>query len=303
MGVYSGWSLECITVFLIPGLLIWLFCYYSSKRHVPIFCLSGIIGALLGATLLFSSSGFSTRCHQEMAHRTLKIEELTNSELWSFVMNHSPENMAQLKGETVAYFLKGIPLYMHVFYLPELLKAFLECCTPVLLACLIMLVFLIKTTPDNKRPICVSCLLLALSFLMACSYLYAVIPTHMSFLPPSFILIILSGYLFLRIKSSHTSLIQASLALCAFILALVELLPGGIEAWNYKKYEAIRRQEIQRQVYQGIEHIVLPAPYPTPPNDKLGLISQMDLKQNPKAYPNTVAAKVYGVSSISQSNQ
>lgn len=298
IGIYCGWSLECVTLFLLPSTIIWLLLRYKDNEYVPHYCLSATMGITLGAFCLLSSPALASRGVNELLHRALNIQSLSTSEKLAFALNHSAENMLQLKGITVNYYLGDLPLWMHLFYLPELLNTFISSCKPILLVCIFLAICCFKT--KTKQLYITFWGNISLSLCMACSYIYAGIPGVRAFFPPTVVLLVLAGYLFIYISCKHALLIRIAVCIFTVSYSLTEILPSTLEAREYKKYEHIRHDKIQEQVSQGILDVVLPPPYATPPKDKLGLIAADSLKDNHKDWPNYLVPSIFGAKSIIQ---
>lgn len=301
LGIYSAWSLECITLFLMPGLCLWVVYQFLKKRHIPHQCAGGITGALLGAFLLTGTPALSRRAAAELASRTFDPSQYDWQQMLEFVTNQTPSNLELLQGDTVSYLLDGIPLPLHLFYIPLLLKHFLDCClAPLIVFAILAVLHILQRGRDGQHTIRNATLLVIFAFVVACSYLISCIPSKMSFLPPSFIILAACSYLFLRLSGKKVLAGGITLTLSIVCLSIYLIAPSVTEATNYKKYERMRLKIIHQQLAEGKRHIILPPKYPSSPEDKLGLINAMDLGERPTAYPNFIAAKCYGVDSIIQ---
>ncbi len=299
LGLYSAWSLECVTIFLLPGLLIWAYLQYRNKKHITPCNMSGILGVFWGALFMFGTPALSRRAKAELSKRLFDPSELNWEEMLDFVINQTPENLHLLQGGTVRYLLDGIPLPLHACYLPEMLHHFLPCCIIALSTFILLFLVAILTISKNKKQVLLKASFgIMLAFTCVSAYLYSCIPTDMSYLPPSLIIVISCCYLFVRIKRRTGKILQylITISLCAYSLSAI--VPSIAEAKQYKKYETIRLNMLHEQINRGKKDIVLTQPYNTPPVDKLGLITSMDLSENPASYPNFIAAMCYHVESI-----
>ena len=301
LGMYSAWSLECITLFLLPGIILWALYKTKQKKHIPVQCFSGLLGVIWGAFFLLATPALQRRAEAELAQRAFKADQYDWQQMIDFVLNKTPENLAQLQGSTVAYLFDGIPLPLHVFYVPELMKSFLPCCTAGLITFgIFALGTAIQRKATWKQQILKGSLGVIFALVCASSYLASCIPTNMSFLPPAFIILLSCSYLFLHSSGKEYSILKIVLTIGIIITSCIKLAPSVIEAAKYKKYEHHRLAEIHRQIDAGKKDIVLPPQFHVMPQDKLGLIMSMDIHDRPEQYPNFIAAKCYKVDSITQ---
>lgn len=296
LGMYSGWSLECVSVLLVPGLLVWYGVKIRQKQHITAPQFAGILGCLSGAFMLFGSPALGRRGASELADRVFDPGQMSFAESFSFVTNHSAENMALLKGGTVQYMLDGLPVILRPFYAPELLHSLWNCSMAV--GCVILLLLVYATVSKQYKALRGGLLGVLLSVLCACSYLYSCIPTEMSFWPASFILIGTAVYLFVHLRVAQ--LLRWAIGLAALGTAVYVITPAVLEAQRYEQYEQARLSYIHSQAAAGVKELTLAPPYPTAPQDKLGLIRCMDLESDAKTYPNFIAKDHYKLEAISQ---
>lgn len=301
LGLYSAWSLECVTLFLLPGIIIWALLKVKQKKHIPIQCFSGLLGVIWGSFFLLSTPALQRRAAEELAQRAFKADQYDWQQMVDFVLNKTPENLAQLRGSTVAYLFDGIPLPLHAFYIPELMEAFLPCCTAGLVAFgILALGTAMQRSKAWKQLLLKSCMGVIFAMVCACAYLASCIPTNMSFLPPAFIILLSGAYLFLHSSGKGYGILKVVLTAGIIITSCIKIAPSVMEAAEYKKYEKQRLAEIHRQIEAGRKDIALPPQFEVIPQDKLGLIMSMDIHDKPEQYPNFIAAKCYKVDSITQ---
>lgn len=301
LGLYSAWSLECVTLFLLPGIIIWALCKVKQKKHIPVQCFSGLLGVIWGSFFLLATPALQRRAAEELAQRAFKADQYDWQQMVEFVLNKTPENLAQLRGSTVAYLLDGIPLPLHVFYIPELMEDFLPCCAAGLVAFgILALGTAIQRSKAWKQQLLKSSIGVIFAMVCACAYLASCIPTNMSFLPPAFIILLSGAYLFLHSSGKGYGILKVVLTAGIIITSCIKIAPSVIEAAEFKKYEKQRLAEIHRQINAGRKDIVLPPQFEVIPQDKLGLIMSMDIHDKPEQYPNFIAAKCYKVDSITQ---
>lgn len=300
LGVYSGWSLECISCLLLPGLLVWSLWQLRKKKGIPQHLYFGVVGVIWGAVLLFASPANKCRMAIGVRKRAFDPTDMSFWEIFNFTLDQSPENMAKLSGGAVSAVLEGIPLPLHAMYVPSLMKIWMAGGLIALIICAILMgITAIRKHDSRKNTLLFGGAGMMLSMLCACSYLYAGIPLGMSFFPATFIMACTASFLYLRLDGSIGKFVQGGLALLVLSYAIYGIAPSVAEALTYKKYEKKRWDAIYQQVDAGVKNVVLPPSYPQPPQDKLGLISRADLSENPKKYPNTVAAKYFGIRTIS----
>lgn len=273
-GIYCGWSLECVTLFLLPGSMLWLFFRYHQKLYVPRSCFAGICVFLIGAFMLIASPGLAVRGAGELTRHSLDISSLSFSEALTFALNHTPENLTQITGVTVDFYLKDLPLILRPFYLPELMERFMSCCYPLLICTVLLLIMVWFTAPSlRQKAMYTSFAIVLLAFLCAGSYIYGCIPRKMSYYPAIFILAIAGSYLFIHFfHLNRKKFIVLTLASC--IAFCVTIIPPVVEALEYKHYENGLREIMFQKMKNGEDDFYRhPKTFTTQPKNKLGLIS------------------------------
>lgn len=297
LGLLSGWGTECMTVTVLPLLSVWVFYNLLRKNRLPLSSYWGYVGFLAGAFLLFASPALSMRNKQVTESLQGFVSSMNSDHLEHFLHNLNAETIELLRGVSGIISLKDIPIFSHIYFIPYASQLFMSCCWVAMLVFTILIVIRFVSKKESKKDLLVAMSFLLISWLCSFSYLAQCIPNTMSYLPPSFILIAGCGYLFIRTKFA---LFNAFLTAALLIFAGITFVPPGIEAWNYKKYEKMRHEQILSLKAQGVDHIVLERPYPTEPKDEISLIKRADLKDNPDKYPNQDVAHYYKVSTIRQ---
>lgn len=296
LGLVSGWAMECTSVFLLPTMA--ALAVYAMRKHrrwgVSRWC--GVAGVLLGATLLLASPALAGRAAAAKRERLLKVEQLTPAEIHDFLSNLNVEDLNKLRGAGGVVYLGDFSFWEKLHFLPYLIETYWSCCV-VGAVCFALL----GATILIVRKKCMKVFALALcvvgaSVLMACAYLQSCIPHHMSFLPPCFMVVAACAYLFARLDNK---IIQGSFAALITAYTLCLLVPAGAEAWEYKKYEMMRYNEICRQKSEGKIDIVLDYPYQKEPEHSMGLVGGY-VDSNPNGWPNTSMKDVFQVRSIVQ---
>lgn len=300
LGLYCGWGTECMAVTLFP--LLTLFMLYHVKKRLPIRreCWIGYLGYLWGVCLLFSSPGMFRRNEAVAASRSLDIASLQTDQLMAFLQHLNWEYVNLLKGVSSIITLKGIPLPLHTYFFPFLAERFWQCCAIPSLVCLFLAgCILTRLSYSPQKLLLGAALGVGTAWYCASSYLLQCIPTHMSFLPPSFIVAGAACYLFVNMAGRK---MIPQLIATLFVLGhgVSVFVPAGTEAWKWKALEKERLGEICRQREQGIMDLVLESPALAPPKDPLGLITHGAIQENPDFHNNKAAARHYGVHSISQ---
>lgn len=298
LGIYVCWGGESLSLIVLTLLIAWFLYRMLNRLPIPPFCWLGSIGAVLGATALFAAPALKSRTIMDAQARALDISGMSQEQINLFIDNLNWEQVNLLKGGSSVIVLEGIPLWQHVHFLPYLLERYVTCSAYVMAALLICTLLCFINKQASRTAISVICGTLCVSLFGACAYLYSCIPTPMSFAPATLSLIGAIAYLYWNCNIPQIQLKVLSFLMLA--IALYHTVPAGIEAWEYKPYEAARFKEITRQKEQGNQSIVLPAAYPETPEDSLGLIRRSDLKDRPDAYPNEMAAGVLNVKSIIQ---
>lgn len=302
VGCCSGWCLESVSVVLVPlTLMAFLWCKVK-KVALPRSCAWGVTGMCLGAFFLFASPGMHRRSVGEAASRALDVYSLTPEQVTSLVENLTPEKVNMLAGSSGVVNLAGIPMWQHVYFLPYLAESYWRCCWLPSTVFALLILFTLLLRPESwRRGIGIAVGVYAFSWLSACSYLGGCVPGLMSFQPQTIMVVVACSILFLQLQGRGSALIL-SLTTCALVAnALLHLVPGGIEAWQYKKYEKMRFAEIERQKAEGRHVVVLPPiAWPSPPEDSLGLINAMNLTDDAESYPNSISRRFYEVQGIIQ---
>lgn len=219
------------------------------------------------------------------------------SQMLEFCLHLTPERLQLLRGGTVQLFLGQFPLPLRFLFLPELISSYLPCCALALGIIAVLFLIIISTKGSHKKRIILTTASgILLSTLCASSYLYSCIPTSTAFLPPSFIMVATACYLFQRTPQPH--LVCPMLAIATTLYAASNLIPAGMESWRYQDARDARMAEFHAQLHAGKKDIVLHQHWQAQPQDKLGIITSMDLENKSEAYPNFIAARAYHVDSI-----
>lgn len=298
LGLYSGWGCECVTVIVLPMLLVWFAYQLIKKRPCPYTCLSGILGFTWGAMLMFVSTAHKWRTIKVCKwNRSIKPEEMSDSAIWEMVTNITPDTLGKLGGID-GLMLHGIPYHLHIFFLPIAAEKFWNesyVATYILIALCILSFF---SKGISKKKIAITFLLsMGLAWICACSYLAQTIPTPTSFVSPVYFILAGCGYLFYNLMKEK---LQLAFILTIFLTlwTMWHTLPPALEAWEYKGYEQAMYREIIRQREAGIQDIKLNFPYTKKPKDTLGFINPRRAFIHP-SHDMQEACRYFGVRSIS----
>lgn len=300
LGFYACSGPECLDIVLLPLLIVYLVAKWMQKKYIPWGNLMGVLGAVWGFFFVFASPALQRR---RAGGELLPFDALglDDTQKWEFVQHLTWDKMLLLTDSSSVINLGSIPLWLHCYFVPWLLERYFQCCMFAFGAFAILLIFIVlKKEPGRRKKVCISLLFPLVGLVSALAYLQSCIPTSMSFLPPSFVVLIGAAWLFVRLP--YRWFPQLFMCLLAMAAAVFLLAPPGIEAWNYKKYEAKRAEAIMSQKQQGMMDVVVPPLFPQAPQDKLGLIGggKGGLNADPSGYPNHQAACQYGVKTISQ---
>lgn len=304
LGLYSGWGTEAMTATLLPLMTCWMIYLCVKVRTIPLKCWAGYVGFCLGTFFLFASPALGRRAAGGAATRALDVSAMTAEEITAFVQNLNAEKVGMLLDGTGCVNLNGIPLVEHLYFLPYLVKVYWPCCDYPTWMLLALSVLTILLRPLNwRRNLLVAGCVYVVSWICALSYLGGAIPSSMSFLPPSFIVMAACVYLFVNLRGRFCLPVLSVVTLVVMVTGLNLLLPPAIEAHHYKKYEQEKFAEIARQKAAGHKQIVLYRTWPAPPRDSLGMICAMELGGSPEHYPNSSARHYYGVEGIIQRSE
>jgi len=279
LGTFCGWGTECGDVILIPALVAFgLYCY-QKKRAWKTSLSFGVLGTWLGAALLFASPALGSRSDAARNNIPFRVADMSPEQLQGFFSHLNWETANLLKGIGGVIFVGDFSFTDKLRFFPLLLERFWNCCHVGVIT-LVILVFLtlIYNREDKLKNLAVAAGGLLISFTMACSYLASCIPFETSFLPPCFVIVGTCCYLFLHLPNKRIAVWVPAVAIVTYALSV--FVPTGIEAWEYKKYELARYDEIARQVKNGCTHIVLPYPYEQEPQNRMGLISPNHISED-----------------------
>lgn len=294
MGIYVGWSVECISCLILPALLITCIVKTIRRRcYIPQF--AGFVGALFGVFFIFSSPALSKRVAWASDDSPFNIADMSFREAFDFACSITPQNIDQLAGAAIPAYIGDFPLILRPLFFPELLSTYLPFCAIPLVTCLILLVpACVSASGDKKRVFTIALSGIGISFLCASTYLVACIPYSMSFLPASFFIIAVAGFLFLRTSTK----INACTSIPAFACLLCFLIPPTLEAYELQPARDAQLRLIHEQIDSGKKDILLPYPLPFKPKDRLCIIRNGIFSESTTDYPNHLACTYFKIDSI-----
>ena len=292
LGIFCGWGSECTTVFLLPFCLAWLLYHCVKRTRLPLHVLAAIKGVTLGAMFLFHSTAHACRAVKAESFRAISPENMSPEQVLDFVQHLTPEKVAMLGGDNVI--LTGIPLHLHMYFLPFMAKLFFPIALPFMLAVAIMLPCLLLHA-DRKRIFLFSALGLATAWVIASSYLAKCIPTAASFAPPAFFILAACALAFVHLKTWQ----KAAMLILAACASCHTFLPSAWEAFQYKKYERASYAAVYAQIAEGKQDVVFPCSYAVKPENPLGLIDTRTISaRNTGDIYNKSLATYLGIHSI-----
>lgn len=301
LGLICGWGTESGSAVLLPLMTLLLISAKTGKTHrwTPHAC-AGYLGVLVGCAFLFLSPALIRRTARTIVGMPLDVSSMTALQKQEFLQNLSPASIMQIRGESNVLLIKDFPLFDRFWYFSSYwAERFLSSCWIGLTAVTILALLIIVAEPWKKavRPLVGGILIAGIGVAMAASYLTTCIPSTMAFYPACFCITIAACFLYLRLRGKYLKPAASAVVLG---ISLYLFVPAGIEAWQYKHYEHERWANIQAQIAEGKRDIVLPPPYPIEPKDPFNLIRAYQLGEDPKAFPNNMAAGSLNVNSIRQ---
>lgn len=294
LGLYAGWSIECISCILAPCFA--AICIYKiAKRRCFLPQFAGFIGVIMGTFMLFGSPAHARRAQSASEALSLNIADMPFSDAYDLACSITPQNVHTLSGGAIQAYFGDFPLILRPLFFPELMAEYLPCCMYSLIACGILIIYLFFTKQSNKKQL----LMLAgsgifLSFLSATAYIMSGIPVRASFLPAVFIMIATAGFLILR--SPHKVGMALAIITGAYLLHIT--IPAAYEAYTYLPARKAYHQLIHQKIAAGERTLELPYPLSTEPTDRLNLIKTGIFKESFDAYPNGMARAYYQVDNI-----
>lgn len=299
MGLFACWGPECVCVMIIPIVTAWGVYTMCRREKIAESCLWGYLGALWGAFLLFASPALQNRALVGKCCRNVDFGEMSSAELERYFRSLDIIfDVSDFKDGTHCVNFSDLPLHYHLYFLPRMSLTLWGCGQLVLAVFAVLFIFACAKKYQNRGRIIMSSLLvLCGGYVCASSYLMSCIPTAPSFHPPVIAFALAAAVLFYHLPYRLLPQLMLIVGMAGYILYV--LAPVGIEQWNYKRYETERFAEIHRQQQEGEEYIVLPHPSVNLP-DSFGMLAQHQLEEGFDGYPNTAAAKRYGVKGLRQ---
>lgn len=298
MGLVACWGPECVCVLMLPLLVVHAFYTAYKKLKISEWCLWGYMGAVWGAFFLFASPGIYGRAMYGLSTRKIDFSSFSSNQLDEYFRGFSLESCGDFVDFSGCINFSDLPLQYHLFFIPCFLLRFYTCCRWVMLIFSILFILhLTKTYPQRRNLLFISLLIIAGGLLCAASYLMGGIPTPSSYQPGVIILSLAVALLFLHLP--YKIIPQVVLICLMGGYLLYSMGPITYQQLQYKHYEKERFAEIHRQRAEGKEYIVLPS-MPEHVQDKWGMLALHQLEKDFSDYPNTAAARRYGVKGVRQ---
>lgn len=295
LGLYAGWSIDCVTCILVPCCVgICVVKFIKKKCLLPQF--AGCLGSICGAFMLFGSPAHSRRALAASESLSINVADMPFGEAFDLACSITSENVHILSAGAIQAYFGDFPVILRALFIPELMAEFLTCCGLALIVCAILAVFSLLTSPrtERKRILLIVASGLTLAFMSASAYIMSGIPGRMSFLPPIFTIIACSGFLVLRLP--WKACLPLALSLLIYLLHIT--IPAAAEAYSYLPARAAHYQRIHQKIQAGERTLELPYPFETTPKDRLNLIKPSLFCDTFKGYPNTMACAYYDVDNI-----
>ncbi|MBR1978060.1 MAG: hypothetical protein IJ985_00980 [Akkermansia sp.] len=294
LGLYAGWSIECISCILAPCFAaICIYKYAKRRCYLPQF--AGFLGVIMGTFMLFGSPAHSRRAQSASEALSLNIADMPFSDACDLACSITSQNVHTLSGGAIQAYFGDFPIILRPLFFPELMAEYLPCCMYSLTACAILIICLIFSKQNNKKQLLtLAGIGIFLSFLSATAYIMSGIPVRASFLPAVFIMIATAGFLILR--SPHKAGMALALIMGGYLLHIT--IPAAYEAYTYLPARNAYHHLIHQKIAAGERTLELPYPLPTEPKDRLNLIKTGIFKENFDDYPNGMAREYYKVDNI-----
>lgn len=298
LGIYCGWGNEVGCIMFTLFAVCWFSYQIWKKRAIALECWAATMGFIWGTCMIFLSPAHAGRQAASIANRLVNPQNMTSGELNAWLDNLTWDKINMLKHAGVIV-LDGIPLMQHLKFLPFLAERFWNCCSTPSIALLILLAIALSRPGTKYRRRTILFVAIggySMAWLGACAYLAACIPGYPSFLPASYVIVLTCGWVFMQIPYKWIP----QTVICAVILISACNIYGSAAtiAYPYKALERKMWDEIQKQKNAGIKDIRLERRYRLNIRDGMGLLSGARFNDNPRKYPNTVAANYFKVRSI-----
>lgn len=300
-GCFSCWGPECVCVVILPllaGHALWV---VRKRARIAKSCLWGYMGALGGAFLLFAPPALQLRAAKGCAARAVDFAAMSPTEMSDYFSRFSAACVPDFIDHTSCINFSDIPLRYHLYFLPQLSLTLWSCAQLVLgVTVLLLLCHAVKRCPNRLRVVQTAGGAWTLGAVCAASYMASCLPTPVSYQPAVLIMAAGACYLFLHLPYKWVPQTLLLVVMGAYLSSM--LIPAACAQWLYKMKEQARFAEIHRQQAQGREWVVLP-PMAEEPRDAFRMLSVHELEGGFTDYPNTTAAKRYGVKGLRQKKQ
>lgn len=299
LGVFAGWGTEIGCVLFFLGIGTWILYNIYNKLYINTNAWISLIGFAWGSMMLFLSPAHDGRAADSAPLRIVNPNEMQAEELQMWLNELNWEKLHQLETQGVIL-LDGIPFSDHFKFLPFLAERFWDCCNVPSIAVLILLGIVMSQTGVRYKRRTVLLVVLtayALTWLGTCTYLLKVIPGYMSFLPASYVVVLIAAWLFQQLPTKWVSQLLVALAFLSYMLWIY--IPRIEIGLQYKPLERAIWHEILTQKSNGVQHIRIDKKFiPRPQINDGGLVSDGKLSLIATQYPNFLVAEYFKVKSI-----
>lgn len=306
LGIFAGWGTELGCVLFVIGGIIWLLYHIYNKLTISIDKWLSLTGFAWGCVMLFLSPAHAGRSANSASMRIVNPSDMKAEELQMWLSDLNWEKLHQLQAQGVIL-LDGIPYADHIKFLPFLAERFWTCCNVPSIAVLILLTFVMcRPGVHYKRRVILLITLGAysLTWLGVCTYLIKVIPSYMSFLPASYVVVLIAAWLFMQLPTKWISQLVFTLVFTGFMLGIY--IPRIEVGLQYKPLERAMWNEIAAQKKNGLHHVRLDRKFIPPHHAQIndgGLVSNGKLNVIANQYPNFLTAAYFQVQSIGYSDE
>jgi len=298
IGIYCGWGTEVGCIMFTAFALCWFAFHIWKKRYIAKECWAAVLGFLWGTSMIFASPAHAGRSAASYAGRLLNPQNMTIAQLnaWLDTLDWDKINMLRSYGIVI---LDGIPMLQHLKFFPFLAEQFWGCCHIPSIVLLVLLAFVMSRPGIKYRRRTILFIAVGgfgLAWLGSASYLIACIPSDMSYLPASFVILLTCGWVFLQLPYKWVP--QTIMSITMFSIAICTYAPAAIKAYPYKALEKEMWRDIRHQKANNIQDVKLDSRYFVNVKNDMGLISGGKLHTDPKIFPNRQAARYFKVRSI-----
>lgn len=299
LGCFCGGGAESLGITL-SGILTVLFVLQKRGKIAPwsLQACAGYWGVLVGNVILYLAPALPMRTIMATSQIAFDAAVSGGDEVQQFLSNLSWQNMSAITGGGVIFIGRFSVVDRFLYFSSYLGERLLSCCwIGLAVFALLLVLHAVFGGRKSREVMLVSLAIAGVGLLMACMYLASCIPSPMSLFPPCMCLTVAVSVLFLNLESR---MLRVAVSLVMLASCLVYLIPPGLEAAHYKKYELEQLARIEQQMADGKEDITLPVPFTQIPENRLELIAMPQFEASPQGQNSRWAAQYYKVKSLRQ---